>query len=281
LHEADGRVKPSHGSRWERLKEFDVIFLVDDSPTMWNDWAEALSFLGEAIPKCIARTEKGVSIFFTHHWTGEPSWYDEQWKAEWPAPSGYLGIKYATRAAAEAHGHPPEASAEFVFDALTPPNNASAAAETDAQVGMGRRLAHILRPYVRAYVAGTAGDERFKHMANVDLVVVTNGADGDGVETETLAVAEELNACGAPSSQVGIQFVQVGRSDARGAMLRDLDSDIVLSDRDMIDTVLYEHAKDPRTGRMTDDGLYKVLLGGVSRKVDMKRLENGHFVGKR
>ncbi|KAF3025797.1 hypothetical protein E8E14_014602 [Neopestalotiopsis sp. 37M] len=294
----------SHESRWDRLKEFHVVFLIDDSPAMRPDWAEALSFLGEAIPECLDRTGQNVSVFFTNRWTAEPVKYGDGenespgWKPQWPVPSGHIDVRHVTRAAAEAAGSPPQTSAEFVFDGVLPVTEEERSATIAAAVaaggelsdektpsapatGMARRLGHILRPYVQAYTAGQAGDARFKHIANLDVIVVTNGVDAADVQTETLAVAEDLAECGAPTAQVGIQFVQVGDSDEGGALLRELDSDIVLGARDMIDAVRYAQTRDPRTGRMTDDGLYKVLLGGVSRKVDMKKLENGQFLGKK
>ncbi|ETS79567.1 hypothetical protein PFICI_09420 [Pestalotiopsis fici W106-1] len=295
----------SYESRWDRLKEFHVVFLIDDSPAMRNDWAEALSFLGEAIPECLDRTGQNVSVFFTNRWTAEPSRYGGDdcggWKPQWPVPSGHIDIRYVTRAAAEAASSPPQTSAEFIFDGVLPVTEeerlsavaaatAAAAADTLRETtsstttpatGMARRLGHILRPYVQAYTAGQAGDTEFKHIANLDVIVVTNGVDAADVQTETLAVAEDLAECGAPTAQVGLQFVQVGDSAEGGALLRELDSDIVLGERDMIDTVRYAQTRDPRTGRMTGDGLYKVLLGGVSRKVDMKKLENGQFLGKK
>ncbi|KAI4592752.1 hypothetical protein KJ359_010512 [Pestalotiopsis sp. 9143b] len=266
----------SHESRWERLQEFHLVFLVDDAASMRGDWAEALSFLGEALPECLRRMAASTATATTTA-TSRP---------QWPVPSGHVGVRHVTRAAAEAAGDPPETSAEFVFEGVVPVDDVSAAeagegGEAAPATGMARRLGHILRPYVQAYTAGQAGDAQFKHIANLDIVVVTNGLDGADVQTETLAVAADLNECGAPTAQVGLQFVQVGDSEAGGRLLRDLDSDIVLGDRDMIDTVRYAQTRDPKTGRMTEDGLYKVLLGGVSRKVDMKKLEGGHFLGKK
>ncbi|KAK6196767.1 hypothetical protein LQW54_011223 [Pestalotiopsis sp. IQ-011] len=290
----------SHESRWERLQEFHFVFLVDNAASMRGDWAEALSFLGEALPECLRRMagsvdsdgndNSNVSVFFTNRWTAEPCAFDyagDRWSPQWPVPSGHVGVRHATRAAAEAAGDPPETSAEFVFEGVVPvddddddDDDAAGGAEAPA-TGMARRLGHILRPYVQAYTAGQAGDAQFKHIANLDIIVVTNGLDGADVQTETLAVAADLNECGAPTAQVGLQFVQVGDSEAGGRLLRDLDSDIVLGDRDILDTVRYAQTRDPKTGRMTEDGLYKVLLGGVSRKVDMKKLEGGHFLGKK
>ncbi|KAI0163204.1 hypothetical protein BJ166DRAFT_497857 [Pestalotiopsis sp. NC0098] len=288
----------SHESRWERLQEFHLVFLVDDAASMRGDWAEALSFLGEALPECLRRMagsvdsdgndNSNVSVFFTNRWTAEPCAFDyagDRWRPQWPVPSGHVGVRHVTRAAAEAAGDPPETSAEFVFEGVVPADDDEAAEAGEGgeapATGMARRLGHILRPYVQAYTAGQAGEAQFKHIANLDIIVVTNGLDGADVQTETLAVAADLNECGAPTAQVGLQFVQVGDSEAGGRLLRDLDSDIVLGDRDMIDTVRYAQTRDPRTGRMTEDGLYKVLLGGVSRKVDMKKLEGGHFLGKK
>ncbi|KAM0813168.1 hypothetical protein AB5N19_13160 [Seiridium cardinale] len=274
-HGASSLGPGDHRSPWDRLKEFHTIFLVDDSASMKADWAQALSFLRDVIPHCLKYAGRDVSIFFTNHWTAEPSRYEQEWTPEWPVPSGYHNVRCVTQEEATALGYPQEASAEFIFDRVAPVEE-----RADASTRMARRLGPILRPYIAAYKAGTAGDERFKHIANANLIVVTNGANHEDVGTETQAIAEDLNECGAPSTQVGIQFVQIGSDKESSALLKQLDSDIVLNDRDMIDTVLYEQTRDRKTGRMTEDGLFKVLLGAMSRRVDMKRLENGHFIGR-
>ncbi|KAF7534090.1 hypothetical protein G7054_g6507 [Neopestalotiopsis clavispora] len=160
-------------------------------------------------------------------------------------------VRYVTKAAAEAAGSPLWTSAEFVFDGVLP-----------------------------AYAAGQAGDAQFKHIANLNIIILTKGVATIDVQTETLAIAKDLAKCGAPKAQVGLQFVQVGKSVEGGALLHELDNDILFDEPDMVDTVRYAQTRALQTHRMTDDGLYKVLLGGVSRKVDTKRLENGHFIGK-
>lgn len=244
---------------------------------MKDDWDEAMSFLGEAVPGCLKHTSGSLSFFFTNRWTSAPSQCDGEWNPEWPVPSGHLDVKYVTKEAAAAHGQPEEASAEFVFDTAAPADEASA----DPSTTLAKRLGQVLRPYIKAYKAGTTGDERFKHMAQLNLVVVTNGADNENLTSETLAIAEDLMDCGAPSAQIGMQFVQIGHDQGSTQRLKDLDSDMITVYRDMIDTVRYEETKDPKTRRMTEDGLFKVLLGGISRKVDRQRLENGHFIGKK
>lgn len=276
-HEQGGHSDENCGSRWDRLNGFHTVFLVDDSVTMKADWDQALSFLAEVIPECLKHTDSSLSFFFTNRWTATPAQCDGEWNPEWPVPSGHLNVKYVTKDAAIAQGQPEETSAEFIFDTAAPALEAS----EDPSTTVAKRLGQVLRPYIKAYQAGTTGDERFKYMAQINLIVVTNGADNENLKSETLAVAEDLIECGAPSAQIGIQFVQIGHDKECTQMLKDLDSDMITIYRDMIDTVLYDQTKDPRTGRMTEDGLYKVLLGGVSRKVDMWRLENGHFMGKR
>ncbi|KAH6657674.1 hypothetical protein BKA67DRAFT_655924 [Truncatella angustata] len=267
------------GSRWDRLNEFHTVFLIDDSASMVNDWADAMSLLGEVVPQCMACTQSDVSFFFTNRWTGAPSRFDEGWRPEWPVPSGHLDVRHITRAAARASGEPEEQSAEFVFEDLAPANGHA----PDASTTIAKRLSQILRPYIEAYKEGlkAEGDARFKHMVQINMVVVTNGAGLADLETETLAIAEDLNDCGAPSAQVGIQFVQVGGDRECSDTLKNIDSDLILKhSRDMVDTVLYDQTRDPGMGHMTDDGLFKVLMGGVSRKVDMRRLEKGHFLGR-
>lgn len=269
-----------YGNSWDRLKEFQTIFLVDNSVTMGVDWAQALAFLGDAVPVCLERSQNDISFFFTDSWTAKPSRFDEavgDWNAEWPVLSGYLDIRYLTRDAASANGHPEEASAEFVLDKVAPADQPS----DDVSTTIAKRLAQILRPYIAAFQAGTKGDERFKYIEQINLIVVTNGGDPTDLKSETLKIAEELIECGAPSSQVGIQFVQIGDSKDCTRHLKDLDSDLIWTDRDMIDTVSYEQTMDPQDGRMTEDGLFKVLLGGVSRKIDVRRLQNGHFLGQK
>ena len=100
--------------------------------------------------------------------------------------------------------------------------------------------------------------------------MITDGVPSDDVESVIVQAAKKLDAWSAEPWQVGIQFFQVGREPEAAEDLRDLD-DALSSEhgiRDMVDTV-------PWTGDdgqiLTGDGVMKVVLGAVNRKLDRRR----------
>lgn len=136
----------------------------------------------------------------------------------------------------------------------------------------GQRLDALLRPYLRD--CETRGPENVKPL---NLIVVTDGEPSDDVEAPLIAAARKLDRLDAPAWQVGVQFFQVGRDEGARAHLRALDDELAEiageSIRDMVDTV-------PFLGRegesLSAEGILKVVLGAVNRRLDRKRSKELH-----
>jgi hypothetical protein len=127
----------------------------------------------------------------------------------------------------------------------------------------GQRLRKILIPYLARYRALPGSTKP------VNLIVITDGAPSDDVESSIVEVAEELDTLKAPSWQVGIQFFQVGKDAEARDHLKYMDDGLVDKRgnriRDIVDTV-------PFTGvegaELTARGVMKVVLGSVNRRLD-------------
>ncbi|GAB7351776.1 hypothetical protein MBLNU459_g2351t1 [Dothideomycetes sp. NU459] len=131
----------------------------------------------------------------------------------------------------------------------------------------GQRLAALLRPYVRRCDA--LGCDAVKPL---NVIVVTDGAPSDDVEAALIGAARRLDRLDAPAWQVGVQFFQVGRDPDASRHLRMLDDELAEiageSLRDMVDTVPFRGAEGET---LSGDGILKVVLGAVNRRLDRKR----------
>jgi uncharacterized protein YegL len=136
----------------------------------------------------------------------------------------------------------------------------------------GQRLNSILKPYLRRFEAHP------DTVKPINIICITDGEPSDDVESPLIAAAKKLDKLEAPAWQIGIQFFQVGRDEQAKRHLKQLDDDLaeISGDdelRDIIDTV-------PFTGvegtRLNGDGILKVVLGAVNRRLDRKKSENLH-----
>lgn len=96
------------------------------------------------------------------------------------------------------------------------------------------------RSYLREYEANNA-------IKPIDVIVMTDGVPTDDVETPIIYAAERLDLLDAPSSQVGVQFVQVGQDKEAREALKRLDDGLRTIGkngrlRDIVDTVMYRDA---------------------------------------
>ncbi|KAI1471470.1 uncharacterized protein F4812DRAFT_455582 [Daldinia caldariorum] len=233
------------------LREFNTIFLIDDSLSMKVDrrWAETQAAVAAIVPICVERDEDGVDVYFLNHKTadgGDPS--------RGAAGTGYRSLRDAKLVT-------------DLFDVVRP----SQATPT------GTRLDQILRAYLTHYdarVRASAGDVYCVRPINV--IVITDGQPTDEPGEIIAAAARRLDRMGAPPHQVGVQFFQVGRDPGATRALRDLDDELCRREsiRDMVDTATF-NATGP-AGRdapsLTADGILKVVLGAVKRKLDRKVL---------
>jgi hypothetical protein len=133
----------------------------------------------------------------------------------------------------------------------------------------GQRLNSLLNPYLRRY---QANPETTKP---INIICITDGEPSDDVESVIIAAAKKLDKLEAPAWQVGIQFFQVGRDEQAKKHLQLLDDELaeVAGDdemRDMVDTVPFTGAEGTR---LSGDGILKVVLGSVHKRLDRKSKE--------
>lgn len=136
----------------------------------------------------------------------------------------------------------------------------------------GQRLNQILKPYLRRL---QANPETTKP---INIICITDGEPSDDVESPLIAAAKKLDKLDAPAWQVGVQFFQVGRDEEARKHLRQLDDELaeIAGDddlRDIVDTVPFTGAEG---ARLTGDGILKVVLGAVNRRLDRKRSKDLH-----
>lgn len=138
----------------------------------------------------------------------------------------------------------------------------------------GQRLSQILRPYLQEY---QAAPESAKPKP-INIIVITDGEPSDDVESPIIAAAKKLDKYDAPAWQVGIQFFQVGKEPGAKEHLKQLDDELAdISGeedlRDIVDTVPFTGAEGTE---LTADGILKVVLGAVNRRLDRKRSKELH-----
>ncbi|KAG5653187.1 hypothetical protein H0H81_001815 [Sphagnurus paluster] len=126
---------------------------------------------------------------------------------------------------------------------------------------LGTRVEAILNAYLHRFKKDP------QHTKPLNLIVITDGAPTDGTATEDAIVrsARELDAHNARTTQLGIQFVQIGNDAGARAYLEMLDNGMVRHGvRDMVDTT------PSGAGDGLDLDLVKILIGAVNRRVDNK-----------
>ena len=111
----------------------------------------------------------------------------------------------------------------------------------------------------------------------MNIIVITDGVPTDDVESAIILAAKKLDKLEAPAWQVGIQFFQVGNDISAKAHLKQLDdelSEIAGGEiRDMVDTVPF---KSSHGAALTGEGILKVVLGAVNRRLDRKKSTHLH-----
>ena len=132
------------------------------------------------------------------------------------------------------------------------------------QTFTGQRLRDILQPYLRSIEI--QGADRVKPL---NIIVITDGVPSDDPESEIISAAKKLERADAPAWQVGIQFFQVGNEYGAAAALKELDDGLEKQGcpRDIVDTVPWSAT----SGGLSADGILKVVLGAVNRRLDRKR----------
>lgn len=135
----------------------------------------------------------------------------------------------------------------------------------------GQRLRSILQPYIRQYEANPHATKP------MNLICITDGDAHDDVESPIIDAAKKLDALEAPAWQIGIQFFQIGNDPEATELLKYLDDELTSASgacpRDIVDTVPY---RGQEGGTLTGDGVLKVVLGSVNRRLDRGRAKVLH-----
>ncbi|KAG9119165.1 hypothetical protein FRC07_005964 [Ceratobasidium sp. 392] len=127
----------------------------------------------------------------------------------------------------------------------------------------GMRIEQVLAAYIdHLEAAKESGQSGTKPL---NLIVITDGEPMDDPESVIVAAAQRLDKGQFPSTQVGIQFIQIGNDPRVKKALKELDNQLVKTHgiRNIVDTRQYS-----KETTLTPDALVEMLLGGISRRVD-------------
>lgn len=244
------------------LSDFDTIFLIDDSGSMaGRSWTEVSLALKAITPICVTHDPDGIDIHFLNQ----------------PDEERFKRIKSVREV-------------ERIFEEVRPGGGTRTGARLmDILGGYVRRIEEQQRR--RRMVAnaanttttprGDAGERRRLEELSfageedefprpLNIIVITDGVPSDDPESVIIHAARKLDALDAPPWQVGIQFFQVGEEQGAADALKELDDGLVERGggvRDMVDTVPWSGGR----GRgLSAEGILKVVLGGVNRRLDRK-----------
>ncbi|KAI1139582.1 hypothetical protein F5Y05DRAFT_327546 [Hypoxylon sp. FL0543] len=230
------------------LKEFNTIFLIDDSLSMKaeNRWQETQQAVSAILPICMEHDEDGIDVYFLNHRTA-----DRGEAARGAVGTGYRGVTDVR-------------VVQDLFKLVKP----SLATPT------GLRLDHILRAYLGNYEALVRRTGDAYCVRPINVIVITDGQPTDEPGEVIAQAARRLDDLRAPPHQIGIQFFQVGRDPGATLALRELDDELCRREgiRDMVDTATFNGANGADQPTLTADGILKVVLGAVKRKLDRKVL---------
>ncbi|KAK0662932.1 hypothetical protein QBC41DRAFT_368204 [Cercophora samala] len=203
-------------------------------------WGEVREALAAITPICTKYDSNGVDLYFLNARTPEGD------------PKYYRSIRRSKQIME-------------IFDKEARP---------DGWTYTGTRIREILGPYVSNFENAVQSSRRADNtgIKPVNLIVITDGAPSDDPESVIRELARRLDRVDALPHQVGIQFFQVGTDKEAGEALREMD-DGLKDVRDMVDTVSFNTLDKRGVKKLTADGLLKVVLGSVNRRLDRIRLE--------
>ncbi|KAM0553831.1 hypothetical protein ACHAPJ_007177 [Fusarium lateritium] len=221
------------------LSTFDTIFVIDDSGSMaGRSWREVREALSSIAPICTSHDPDGIDVYFLNHRASSVGTGTQ-------APSGYYNIRDA-------------AQVQRLFDSVRP----------SGSTPTGARLHSILKPYV-SHVSRRP--DNLDSTKPVNIIVITDGCPTDDPESIIVHHAKKLDQIEAPPHQVGIQFFQVGNERGAAKALRELDDDLAEQGiRDMVDTATWNSTGSNNSKALTADGILKVVLGAVVRRLDRR-----------
>ncbi|KAJ6784818.1 hypothetical protein PWT90_09745 [Aphanocladium album] len=241
---------PADNDRFAFLCDFDTVFVIDDSYSMggWassrnshSSWDEVATLLRSVAPICTARDADGIDIYFLNHeTTGLPP--------AGKAPGGYYNVCNAE-------------AVKRIFKGTEP----------DGFTPTGTRLESILGAYMDRLEAAANP----KDIKPINVIVITDGRPTDDPAGVLVGIAMRLSQIRAPASQLGVQFFQVGEDKEAREALRELDDGLMKhAGRDIVDAVTWD-GNGRRGNTLTAEGVLKVVLGAVSRRLDWKPMDGG------
>lgn len=225
------------------LSEFDTVFIIDDSESMsWpsgrgiKPWDEVADVLRAITPICTKYDSDGIDIYFLNH--------KSRRTATGKASGGYYNIRSAS-------------DVTCIFDRTRP----------NFRTPTGKRLEDVLGAYMQQYRVNPTSP----NLKPLNVIVITDGVPTDCPEGVLSNVASELTRLHAPASQLGVQFFQVGTELSAKESLIDLDDGMKQdAGRDIVDAVTFDDAARRGGNTLTADGVLKVVLGAVVRRLDRK-----------
>ncbi|KAH6953759.1 hypothetical protein BKA56DRAFT_625603 [Ilyonectria sp. MPI-CAGE-AT-0026] len=194
--------------------------------------------LSAIAPICTSHDPDGIDVYFLNHEFGAAG-------SAYQAPNGYTNIR-------------DPAQVQRLFESVRP----------GGATPTGNRLQSILKPYLASIARRPDSMDTVKP---VNIIVITDGCPTDDPESIIVHHARKLDQLEAPPHQVGIQFFQVGNESGASAALKELDDNLAdLGIRDMVDTVGWSSTASDGSKSLSADGILKVVLGAVVRRLDRK-----------
>ncbi|OBT80046.1 hypothetical protein VF21_01089 [Pseudogymnoascus sp. 05NY08] len=236
------------------LTTFDTVLLIDDSGSMaGRSWRETSQALAALLPTIVAHDTNGIDLYFLNHKSADPGV-----PAEGIAGGGYRNITTAERITS-------------IFAAVRPGGGTPT----------GTRLSAILKPYL-AHLTSQRGvsalnTDAMDAVKPLNILTITDGVPSDDVESVLLVAAKKLDKLEAAPHQIGVQFFQVGNEEGAKEALSELDDGIQGlvrgGVRDMVDTCTWMGgpAEEGEAPRLTGEGMLKVCLGSVVKRLDRRR----------
>lgn len=231
------------------LSDFDTVFLIDDSGSMYGErWDQTRTALEAIVPICTTHDADGIDIYFLN-----------------------------TEDSSKFHNVTTLAAVNEIFGKVSP----------GGLTPTGKRLGDIIGPYLKTLEHGGGGgdgrgdgggggeetesESKPKPQPKpLNIIVITDGCPSDGQILESVIVkaATKLDGLEAPAWQIGVQFFQVGGDHRAAESLMVLDDNLKdkYKIRDMVDTVPWQNAKSGFDGAF----ILKVVTGAVNRRLDRR-----------
>ncbi|CAG8385343.1 unnamed protein product [Penicillium salamii] len=245
-------------SQYAFLRDFDTVFLVDDSSSMQGPrWREAADAIAAIAPICTQYDSDGIDIYFLNHRRSSPRDRQSTWRqpSYQPGVDGYQQITTARQV-------------QEIFNSVRPSGSTM----------VGTRLSDILDPYLRRVEAMHAAKKARGYVdpdvlvKPMNIITITDGEFTDDAEGVIIKTARKLDGptCDAIPWQVGIQFFQIGNDARARDFLQQLDDDLRtgVQMRDIVDTIPWMRDGVP----LNSDGILKTVLGAVNKRLDRQRL---------